>query len=197
LFAAHIVQLDHCLANYGPETAQARNELRFYTAQVIATTWPGEQAPTNAGKLVQLSPISPGAMESPALSQVLNRINLAIRHLAPGSAFQSGLAASCLRDFQSLRQARWTVNESAASTISMPFFAVLVFWLMVIFVTFGLSAPRSLFVFVILTLSAVSISSAIFVMLDMDTPFSGVIVISGQPMRNAYADISLPERRFP
>jgi hypothetical protein len=190
--AAQIVQLDQCLRNYGPETADLRSVLRTYTATVVTTTWPTQAPPPGARPLPSALPISPGAMESVALGDVINRIDVGIRRLAPTDAFHSGIAASCLDDYHKFVEARWTVNEEARSTISMPFFVVLVFWLMVIFVCFGLNAPRTGFVFMTIALGALSISSAVFVMLDMDSPFSGVLIISSQPMRNAYSDITRP-----
>lgn len=197
-FAGRIVQLDQCLQDYGwEETADVRALLRTYTASVIATTWPHQPKPPSDDYSLPAQPISPGAMESPALGRVINRIGLTIRRLHPANDFERGIAATCLTDFQRLQDARWAVNEEARSTISIPFLAVLVFWLMVIFVTFGLNAPRTAFVFVVMTLCAVSISSAVFVMLDLDTPFSGVVVIRSQPMRNAYADITHREAPAP
>jgi hypothetical protein len=190
--AAHVVQLDQCLRNYGPETADLRSVLRTYTATVITTTWSGQPPPPGAHPLPGAPPISPEAMESVALGDLLNGVDRAIRRLAPTNAYRAGIAASCLDDFHSLVEARWTVNEEARSTISMPFFVVLVFWLMVIFVCFGLNAPRTAFVFMTIALGALSISSAVFVMLDMDTPFHGAIIIPSQPMRNAYSDITRP-----
>lgn len=192
-FAGQIVQLDQCLRNYGwNETTDVRALLRSYTATVIATTWPNQPKPPGNDHPLAVSPISPGAMESPALGRVINTIGLAIRRLHPADSFERGIAATCLADFQRLREMRWTVNEEAHSTISVPFLAVLVFWLMVIFVTFGLNAPRTAYVFVVMTLCAISISSAVYVMLDLDTPFSGAIVVPSQPMRNAYVDITRP-----
>lgn len=192
--AGHIVQLDQCLRNYGPESASARQQLRAYTAGVIASTWPhearspGDYYPPNAPS------VSAGGMESRELGRLLNRTGLAIRHLTPADDFRRGIAASCLDDFRSLELARWTVIEEAHSTISLPFYLVLVFWLMVIFACFGLNAARNTFIFLIMALCAISIASAVFVILDMDTPFTGTLIISSRPMRNALADISLPVR---
>ncbi|HUC16276.1 MAG TPA: hypothetical protein VMA37_01140 [Acetobacteraceae bacterium] len=190
--AAEIVQTDQCLRNYGPETEGARAALRDYTAAVIATTWPSQPKPAAVGALAGLRPISQGAMESVVLGDIVNEIGLRIRRLEAADAYHRGIADSCLADFHDFVQARWAVNEEARSTISLPFFIVLVFWLMVIFVCFGLNAPRTTFVFMTIALCALSISSAVYVMLDIDTPFSGVIRISSQPMRNAYSDITRP-----
>ena len=190
--AAHIVQLDQCLRNYGPESASARQHLRAYTAGVISSTWPHEARPLGDYYARDAPSVSAGGMEGRALGTLLNRIGLAIRHLTPADDFHRGLAASCLDDFRSLESARWTVIEEARSMISLPFYLVLVFWLMVIFACFGLNAARSAFTFLIMAMCAVSIASAVFVILDMDTPFTGALIISSQPMRNALADISLP-----
>lgn len=61
----------------------------------------------------------------------------------------------------------------------------LAFWLFIIFVSFGLIAPRNALALVMITLGALSIASAVYVIVDLDTPFTGPIVISSQPMRVA------------
>jgi hypothetical protein len=63
-------------------------------------------------------------------------------------------------------------------------------WLIVIFACFGLTGPRNGLVIVMIALCAVSIASAIFVILDMDNPFNGFIMISSEPMRSALVDVS-------
>jgi len=190
--AAEVVRFDQCLRNYGPAATPIRHQLRRYTAAVIATTWPHEPKPAGPAYPVTAPPRHPGEMESLALGRMLNEMGLGIRHLAPGDALHGGLAATCLSDFQRLESARWTIIEEARSTISRPFYLVLVFWLAVIFICFGLNAPRNIFTFLMIALSAVSIASAVLVILDMDTPFSGVLMISSEPMRNALADIDIP-----
>lgn len=194
--AAQIVQLDQSLRNYGPEAMTARLALRRYTESVIASTWPNEPPPRLETHPVLARPIRPGGMESRMLGVVLNEIGLAIHRLVPKDALHRGLAASALGHFHDLEAARWTLIEAARPTISVAFYLVLVFWLIVIFVCFGLNAPRSTFVFVIITLSALSISSAVFVILEMDSPFTGYLIVSSRPMRNALIDIVRPEPAF-
>lgn len=191
--AAQIVQLDQSLRNYGPGAMAARIALRRYTESVIASTWPNEPPPRVESHPILAQPINPGGMESPMLGIFLNGIGQAIRRFAPEDALHRGLAASCLANFHRLEAARWTLIEDAHPTISVPFYLVLVFWLVVIFVLFGLNAPSNLFVFIIITLSAISIASAMFVILEMDSPFTGYVVVSSRPMRNALIDITRPE----
>ncbi len=61
---------------------------------------------------------------------------------------------------------------------------------MIVFASFGLSAPQNLLSYVTIMLGALSIASVIFVMLDLDTPFSGLFMVSSQPMRDALAQLS-------
>jgi hypothetical protein len=85
---------------------------------------------------------------------------------------------------------RWRLIEEAGSSLSTPFYIVLVFWLAVVFTSFGLNAPRSLLSYTTILLGAVSIASAIFVIVDLDTPFGGIFSISSQPMRDALAQLN-------
>ncbi|MGH7121921.1 MAG: hypothetical protein ACREFP_23505 [Acetobacteraceae bacterium] len=191
--AAQIVQLDQSLRNYGPAALGARIALRRYTESVLASTWPNHPPPRLETHPVRAVPVSPGGMESRALGVVLNGVGLTIRHLAAEDVLHQGLAARALANFHTLEAARWTLIEDARPTVSVPFYLVLVFWLIVIYVLFGLNAPSNVFVFIIITLSAISIASAMFVILDLDTPFTGYVVVSSRPMRDALIDIIRPE----
>jgi hypothetical protein len=188
--AARIVQADQVLREYGPETNVARGLLRGYTASVIASTWPDEPLP--AGDYYQKSapPIVAGGMENRDLGDVLTRIGSMLRQLNPSDEYHRNVASDCRTRFEALVQARWTVIEQAHPIISTPFYLVLVFWLMVIFACFGLTAPRNGFVIAMIALCSVSIASAVYVILEMDTPFQGFIMISSEPMRIALADVS-------
>ena len=82
-------------------------------------------------------------------------------------------------------QMRWLLFEQTESSISLPMLIVLIAWLAIIFVSVGLFAPPNATVIVALMLSALSVAGAIFLILELDMPFDGVIQISSAPMRNA------------
>ena len=86
-------------------------------------------------------------------------------------------------------QTRWLVFEQQGSSISTPFLVVVAFWLTVIFTSFGLLAPRNGTVIVTLLLCALSVSGAIFLLLELDRPFDGLIQISSQPLQSALAHL--------
>ena len=86
-----------------------------------------------------------------------------------------------------LAEERWLLAAENESSVPQPFLATLVFWLTILFIGFGLFAPRHATVVVALLVGAVSLSAAIFLILEMDRPFDGLITVSATPMRSALA----------
>jgi hypothetical protein len=64
---------------------------------------------------------------------------------------------------------------------------MLVFWLTIIFISFGLYAPGNSTVVASLFVSALAVSGAVPLILEMYSPFAGLIHISSAPLRAALA----------
>jgi hypothetical protein len=64
-----------------------------------------------------------------------------------------------------------------------------IIWLAVIFLSFGLFAPSNRTVIVTMIIVALSVSTAFFLILELDQPFNGVIQISSEPLRNALSHL--------
>jgi len=79
--------------------------------------------------------------------------------------------------------------EQGAAAVSTPLLVVLVFWLTMIFFSFGLYGPRNAIVIVGLFVSGLSVSGAILLILEMYTPYRGLIQISSAPLRSALAHL--------
>ena len=188
--AAQLAQLDRCLRDYGPETAPMRKLLRGYAAAVIASTWPDEPRP--AGVDVPDAAKMPLTGESPLLSDVLSEVGRGIRELKPADAFHTSQMAACVEDYSDFLTARWKVIEGARPSISPPFYWVLVIWLSILFGAFGLTARPNVMVATIIVLSALSITSAVYVILDMDEPYGGLFGVPSTAMRNALSDMTRP-----
>jgi len=88
-----------------------------------------------------------------------------------------------------LGKTRSLLLEQAGSSIPVPFLVVVVFWLSMIFTNFGLFSPRNATVVATLFVCALSMSGAIFLILELDSPFSGLLQISDLPLRDATAHI--------
>jgi hypothetical protein len=124
-------------------------------------------------------------LENVRLGDMLTAVGRELRQVQTHDSLQQRALEDALTQYRRVVDARWKIIEEAHSSISLPFFKTLTFWLGVIFVSFGLIAPRNTLALVTISLGAVSIASAIYVIVDLDTPFSGPIVISSSPMRDA------------
>jgi hypothetical protein len=87
-------------------------------------------------------------------------------------------------------QARWLLFAGGESAIPLPFLVVLLFWLTITFTSFGLFAPRNVTVLAVLFVCALSVTSALFLVVEMDGPFDGLIKASADPLRYAHAHIN-------
>ena len=102
------------------------------------------------------------------------------------------LAEDCELDYREVLKARLGVIEAARSGDSTPFYRMLVFWLTVIFLSFGLIAPRHSLSVVTIGLCAFSLSSAIFIITDLSHPYDGLFAVSSATMRNSLALMMAP-----
>lgn len=185
-YSADLIQLNTTLRQYGKDAAATRQLLRAYTAAAIASTWPQEPRP--AGNFYPTDiPAENNAekLEDTRLGDMLNLAGQELQQLKAPDPYHQKLLTDSFVQFDKIIEARWKLIEEAHSTISLPFFMTLTFWLVIIFVSFGLIAPRNALALVTITLGALSIASAVYVIVDLDTPFTGPIVISSQPMRDA------------
>ncbi len=126
---------------------------------------------------------------SPALVEAED-ITEAIRQLSPTSEAQRALQAKALDLAESLLESRWISLGTTQNSVPMPFLAVLLFWLAIIFLSFGLLAPRNALVVGMLIVCALSVGSAMFLVLEMGSPFSGLIRVSADPLRSAITHLN-------
>jgi hypothetical protein len=190
-YAIQLIELDLRLREYGPDTAAARHQLRDYTAAAIASTWPGEAPPS--GHITTIpSCQTTKSIECAGLGILLLNVDQTIESLTPANATHAHIADALRARMSTTMQTRWTLIETAYSTVSWPFLALLVFWLMIVFVMFGLSAPRNRVIYATIFFCSLSIASALFLVLDFDTPYDGLLTLPSQPLRDALAHMDAP-----
>ena len=170
--SAKVVVLDRMLAHYGPETREARDLLRSMIAVTLDQIWPKERSGA--------SHLEPGAGEG-----VFDKL----QGLSPKDDSQRFIQAQALSIAMSLGETRWLMYEQAAGTVSMPLLVVLVFWLTALFISFGLFAPNNPTVIVSFFVAALSVSAAIFLIVEMYRPYGGLIQVSSAPLRAALAHL--------
>jgi hypothetical protein len=88
-----------------------------------------------------------------------------------------------------LGQTRWLMLVQRGDSVSTALLTVVVFWLTIIFVSFGLFAPPNATVTAALCVCALSVSCAIFLILEMGRPYEGLLQISSAPLREALAHL--------
>lgn len=190
-YAADLIEFDTTLRDYGADTDPARRLLRQYTAAAIASTWPAETPPAGEyPKDIGPSQGNSEKLENTRLGDMLTAVGKELRQLRAHDPLQQRALNDGLAQYRRVVDARWKLIEEAHSSISQPFLKTLTFWLGVIFLSFGLIAPRNALALVTISLGAVSIASAIYVIVDLDTPFTGPLVISSSPMRDALDHLS-------
>ncbi len=169
--AAKTVFLDRVLANYGSESAESRDLLRRSVESAINHIWPDRKSSHAA----QLDP-------SESSGEVFFN---SIQKLSPQNDVQRSLKSQAAQIAMDLGQMRWLLLEQTETSISVAMLIVLISWLAIIFMSAGLFAPPNATVIVALMLAALSVAGAIFLILELDMPFDGVIQISQRPMHNA------------
>jgi hypothetical protein len=139
-YAGQLAQFDRCLRDYGAETQQMRAQLRGYVAAAIVSTWPFEPPPT--GVTYPDTSNIPLTGESSILAALIDKIGYELHSLQPADELHRSLMSACAQQYAELLRRRWTVIEGIRTSISTPFYWVLVFWLIILFGSFGLRAPQ-------------------------------------------------------
>ena len=171
--SVNVIMLDRGLAHYGPEAREARALLRRAVANAIERLWPraGSQPP-------QFDPSAgPEALYDK------------LQALSPRDEVQRAIQAQALRLATDLAGTRWLLAAQRSGSIPMPFLVMLVCWIAILFVSIGLYAPPNATVIATLFICALSVSGAIFMILELDQPFEGLVQVSSEPLRNALAQL--------
>ena len=174
--AANILTLDRLLARYGPETTPTRVLIRSAVAFRVETTWPDDGS---AGS---------GITKTLTTSE-MEEIENQILRLSPADDTQRWFKAESLKLSEEVSKARWRALGNQGGSVPTVFLIVVVFWLTVTFVSFGLYARLNPAVAAVLFVAAVSVAGAVFLILELDGPFDGVIKISSGPLRYALSQL--------
>jgi len=180
--AVNIVLLDRVLASYGPETHEARQLLRRAVAHTLTQVWPEDRAQRK-----QLAPTAQGL--GGFISARTGGLYATLQALTPQQDAQRALQTEALSLTRTLGQTRWLMFEQEGTSIPMPFLVVLIAWITLIFVSFGLLAPPNGTVIATLVVCALSVAGVVFLILELDQAFEGLIQIPSAPLRKALAQL--------
>jgi hypothetical protein len=171
--SGNVIFLDRTLAHYGPETKDTREMLRASVADLLQRTWPEEDPQSE-------QPAVKGGAEGR-----YEGLYEKIQELAPKNDAQQTLKAQAWKIASDIGQSRWLLFSQRSSSIPTPFLVVMVSWLALLLASFALFAPRNATVFITLLVCSLAVSSAVFLILELDQPFDGMMRVSSAPLRNA------------
>lgn len=171
--AGKVGYLDRVLSLYSPETGEIRQLLRVSTDSLIQKLWSDRGLPE--------AQVGPSLSEAQALFSSIHK-------LAPQNDEQRALKAQALDTVTDLGKTRWLLVAQADTSIPRPLLITVVVWLAIIFLSFGLFAPTNKTVIVTMIIVSLLVSSALFLILELDRPFDGVIQISSASMSNALSN---------
>ena len=173
--AAKVIFLDRLLANFGPAAKDTRQLVKKMVQRVGDQMWP-----ENSSAAAQLDPTAARA----------ETILIAIQNLTPTSDLQTTVKSQALSTLFDLGQARWQEFEQARSTISKPLLLILTFWLVVLFSSFGMFAPGNGTALAALFTAAAAVAIAVFLMIELNSPFHGLLQISREPFDAALTHLA-------
>jgi hypothetical protein len=170
--SAKIILLDRALARYGPETKSAREQLKRTVAASIEMVWPTQK---NGRPAL-------AALEG---STGMELVQDKLRELTPANDAQRQFLAQAQQLSGDVGQTRWLLIEQEQNPLPLPLLLILVIWLILLFVSFGLYAPRNATALAVLFIGACAISAAIFLVLELNRPLESFVKVSNAPLINA------------
>ena len=171
---ANIILLDLDLERYGPDTQDLRIALRKAITPLINQIW-------NEGNRVKFSPFT-ATVEAQEFVKKLQQ-------LQPGNDQRRTLQTQVLSAVANLSQARLSLFTQSRDAIPTPFLVILILWLAIIFTSFGLFVRPNRIAIVTFFVGGLSVASAIFLILEMGQPFTGLMQISSEAPRHALAPL--------
>ena len=174
---ANIVVLDYLLAQYGPEASASRTLLRRGVVLLADRMWL-----ENSNDSAKAAPF--------VASHAAEVFHAQLHQLSPQNDAQRSLQARMIQITTDIAQTRLLLFSETGNSVPMPFLVVLIFWLTIIFSSFGLFAQPNAIAIGSLLIFALSAAGAIYMILELGQPFAGLMEISSAPLRNALAPLA-------
>ena len=170
---AKAIQLDALLSAYGPDAQKARILLRQANNELVQRIWQGEAVGKSAFQVA-----------APSIA-LLNEIEF----LKPANDLQRSLQSRAAQTYADLMQERLLLFARSGTSVPTPFLVVLIFWLAVIFASFTILSQANAFGVAAIAVAAISLSGAIFLILELDYPFTGLLQIPRELLSNALPNL--------
>lgn len=172
--SADALLLDRTLARYGPEAQPVREMIKVTAGRALERVWPSEPM-SHADTTANLA-------TDTAIFDLFQT-------LSPKTEAQQVLKSHAIEIAFTILRTRLLMTGQQSRTVNFPMLVLLIFWLTIVFVSYGIFAPRKTSARVFLCLFAAALSAAVFLLFELYTPFSGVLRVSDVPLRTALAQL--------
>lgn len=171
--AARVLQLDLALANYGPETDAGRAQMKQTLVEIVDQVW-GRGA--SKGSVVARDFVAP--------IDNMRRREAYLDSLHPSTDAQKQSLSSARQIVAAIGQARLQMTFSLSDPVSYPLLLIVVGWLTTLFCGFGLMSRGNFMSLVVVGVGAIAVATAIYVILDLSSPYSGLFRASPAPIED-------------
>jgi Protein of unknown function (DUF4239) len=175
--SANIVLLDRLLVFYGPDAKDTRDALHVVVQATHDLIWP----PKGGGSAT----LDPRSMQRSATAFITR-----LQSLTPKNDAERGMQTRALQLSETIGQTRLLMYEQLSGGVSWPFLTVLVFWICMLFLGFGLLTHRNGTITVALLIGTLSVSGAVFLIFELNSPYQGLLQMSDAPLRDAITEIN-------
>ena len=159
--AARTLQLDSALEAFGPEAQPGRDGLRKAITQSYNRIWGQEDADLDS---LSVKPVLAGS----------KMLEMFLMSLTPKTDAQKQVLATANVAASQIAQTRVLMTLQLAGGISWPMLAIVVCWSLLLFCGYGLVSPVNATVVTALALGAIAVASAIFIIIELSQPYSGL-----------------------
>ncbi|WP_213777975.1 DUF4239 domain-containing protein [Caballeronia sp. dw_276] len=173
-FATDLVLLDRTLQLYGSDAADARRRLARYVERAADGKWTSRD---------------PLLVSDKTSEELLNDVGNSLRSFSPADGEHLAVWNDARQEYSKIVELRWALLEQSEGSIPPPIVAMVVTWLLLVFASFGYRAPRNAIVIGSLLVAAALMSSTIYLILELDAPFSGAISVSPAPLQRVLAEM--------
>jgi hypothetical protein len=174
-FATDLILLDRTLQLYGSDADDTRQRLVAYVRRASDGRW-------TTGDPVHTSDVTS--------EQLLNDVGGSLRALKPANDTEKSIWNDAREQYRKVLELRWALVEQAEGSIPTPLLGLVIAWLVLVFGSFGYRTPHNLVVVISFVAASALISCALYLIVDMDEPFTGPIQISAAPLQRAMAEIT-------
>lgn len=175
-YATSLIIFERSLQTYGEDAQDTRNHLIFYVDQAVANPFRGDESMQH---------------RTSNAVQLLDNIGSALADVVPEDRYHETMLTGLRQQYHTIIEQRWKIVEQSEGAIPGPLIGMLIAWMTLIYASFGYRAPHNPMVVAMFTVSALLIAASVYLVLDMDIPFSGIIQISDLPLQKALAEMQL------